>query len=259
MKNKGRLTGFLIFITLILGVFYFSLFSNNEVKEKIEILELNGNNYLTHEQYFRFARLNNPKDYKYLTLHIIKERLEKHPYVESAEARFTGKNTVSIKITEKKIEAILVYNEEQFFITKDLRLLPVINSTKNVDLPVITNPYLVNKPKALDVINEDDIKTAVKIVDAAGIIDNSIFQNLTEINMRSGKDILLSFRDFNFPVIVGRGNEIAKLFCFGKIWDKINQNKETVDAMINYIDLRYDKLIYIGTCQPDSVSKGITG
>ena len=259
MKIKSKITGFLLFILLILGVFYFSFFSVNEVKDKIEIIKLTGNNYLSQEQYFRFAKLNNPVQYKYLTLHVIKDRLEKHPYVEQADAKFIGKNLVSVSLTEKKIEAVMVYNKEQFFITDDYKLLPVFSYTKNVDLPVIANPQLKKKPKELSVLVDEDIKTAIRMIETTKIVDNSIFQSLTEINMRYGKDILLSFREFNFPIIIGRGNETAKLIHFGTIWNKINKNKETVDSMINYVDLRFNKLIYIGTAESKPETKGNQG
>lgn len=259
MKSKSKIIGSLVFVSLILAVFYFTFFSVNEVKDNIEIIKLSGNNYLTQEQYFRFAKLNNIKEYKNLTLHIIKDRLKKHPYVEDVSVKYIGKDIVGVTLTEKKVEAVLVYNEDQFFITRDLQLLPVMSMTKNIDLPVITNPYLKSKPKAFEILSEGDITTAVKMIETAKLIDNTIFQNLTEINMRYGKDILVSFRDFNFPVIVGRTNESAKLIYFDKIWDKIIKNKETADAVINYVDLRFDNLIYVGTAETKPETEGTQG
>jgi hypothetical protein len=60
----------------------------------------------------------------------------------------------------------------------------------------------------------------------------------------------LTFKNFDFPVILGRGDEIRKIIFLNKIWSKI-QNNKSAELPINYIDLRFDNLIYIGTANAE--------
>ncbi len=256
MKNKERFAGILIFITLFLSVIYFSFFNQNEVKNIVKFVEIKGTAYLTGEQYLSFSKLDIIKEPENLNLSIIKDRIEKHPYVKKADVRFINQNTVEIKIEEKKIDALLLTEKKQFYVSENFELLPVL-TVKFIDIPVITNPVIQDeKLKVYELANSNDIKTAFKVIETTKLVSDAIYSNLSEVNLRKGKDIILSFSGYGFPVIFGRGNEVNKIVCFEKIWDRLN--KKTADSMINYIDLRFAKSVYIGTERSVNEEKGIS-
>ena len=61
--------------------------------------------------------------------------------------------------------------------------------------------------------------------------------------MRNGKDILLQFSQFEATVILGRNNEIEKVMYLEKLVQKFDQTH--INNVLNYIDLRYSKFIYL--------------
>ena len=100
--------------------------------------------------------------YEDLTLPVIKDRIEKHPYVEYADVEFENKNLVSIEIVEKKIKAVLLDGSEPHFITEDLQVLPYYENTKYVDYPVISNLKEKDKIKSLEILKNEDTEAALK-------------------------------------------------------------------------------------------------
>lgn len=257
MKNKNVLTGLLVFMTLLLGTVYLSIFSAKEEKKVIEKIEIIGNHFLNTQEYFKFTCLNNVSDYRYLNLSIIKDRIEKHPYVLKADVKFAGGNKVQVNITEKNFQAHLLTDTDEYLLGDDFVLIPVFPYTRNSNVPVIKNSLLPAKLKSFDVLRTSEIVSAFRIIEAAKHIDPEIYSSLSDIDMGKGKDIVLYFTGFNFRVTLGRGNEVRKLLEFEKVWKMMTANKQAAENFINYIDLRYSNLIYIDVADSSSEVKGI--
>ncbi|MCU7497111.1 MAG: FtsQ-type POTRA domain-containing protein [Ignavibacteria bacterium] len=259
MKAKSKLTGILIFTALLLGTVYLSVCSEKEEKNNIEKIEIIGNHFLSKQEYFNFARLNKISDYKFLSLPIIKSRLQKHPYVSKVEVKFKDANTVVVSLAERKFEAILLGESGQYLLTNDFIVIPVFPFTKNLDLPVIENALPEGKLRALAELKNEDTKAAFRIIEAAKMVGNDLYQNISDVDLRKGKEIVLMMRGRDFQVILGRGNEASKMVYFSKIWNKLSKVDQPVDSFINYVDLRYDKLIYLGTTNLATEEKGDKG
>jgi cell division septal protein FtsQ len=256
MKMKGRILSILIFTALMLSVVYLSIVTSNGVKNKIDTIEVTGNNFLSANEYLKFTQLDNKSNYKFLSLHLIKDRFEKHPFIEKAEVKFESRNEVRVNLIEKKFEGIIVKDSSHFLITENFELVPVISPVKNLDVPVITNPVFNISLTGFIKLKDDDTETAFKIIETAKIVDAGLYSHLSEVNLRDGKDIILTFKNFDFPVILGRGNEIKKIIFLNKILNKI-RNNTSAKLMIDYMDLRFDKLIYIGTAGLFNAEKGV--
>jgi len=259
MKTKNKLTGILIFCVLLLGTVYLSVSSEKEVKNNIEKIEIFGNHFLSKQEYFNFARLNKISDYKYLSLPIIRSRLQKHPYVSEAEVKFKDANTVVVNLTERKFEAILMNDSGQFLLTNDFIVIPVFPYTRNIDLPVVENSLPEAKARPFTELKNDDTKASFRIIEAARMVNNDLYQNISDIDLRKGKEIVLTMRGHEFQVILGRGNEVSKMVYFSKIWNRLNRVDQPVGSFINYVDLRFDKLIYLGTTNLSTEEKGDKG
>ncbi|MEI7812010.1 MAG: FtsQ-type POTRA domain-containing protein [Ignavibacteria bacterium] len=258
MDIKNKLTGILIFIALLLGVVYIILFSKIE-KKMIEKIEISGNYFLSKEEYFNFTKLNKNINYKFLSPSIIRDRFEKHPYVLRANVKYVDENSIQINLTERKFQAILLVDSLQFLITEQFMVVPFFLFTKNMVLPVIENPLLTKKIRCFDIVRTPETKAAFRIIDASKIISTDIYSNLTDIDLRQGKDIVLRFRGYDFQVIFGRNGEVEKLMSFEKVWNHIHNQKENPGQFINYVDLRYEKLIYVGMDSQVSEVKGTKG
>ena len=224
---------------------YLSIALKKDKEYKIELISLEGNVHLSKERYLGFADLLDRSKYGNLTLQIIKDRIEKHPYVETADVCYNGNNSVAIKIKEKNFESILVQNNRQYLLTDKLQALPFLPKTAKIDYPVISEVEMYDSIKVLKSLkNNYDVLTASKILTGFRLLNPELFDELSMVDMRRGGDIVLSFSSFNYPVIVGRGNEIGKVVYFNSIWTYL-KGKQLNDYM-NYVDLRFSGHVFFG-------------
>lgn len=255
MSKILKISSFIFFFSAIALVLYLSVTLDTKKGYDLSIIEIEGNRLTAKDQYYKFAKLDNKDEYETLTLAIIKSRIEKHPYVKSVLVKYDGDNKVLIRLVEKKIEAILFDGEAQFLLTDKFEVLPVLPFTKQMDYPVISNPVLDRKLSLHSFLNKNkDVVTGYKIIETIKLINPELYSLLSEVDLRDGRDILLSFSTINFPVVVGRKNEIRKVINFNTLWSYLKGNQ--ISNMMDYVDLRYYNHMYLGISEFDSIGEG---
>lgn len=245
-RDYGKIFSSALFTFIVVLILYMSLFTYTQKgKEEIKMINIQGNNLLSKEIYTRFADLDDPSVYDDISLNIIKKRLEEHPYIARAEVRSDGKGNVNVKIYEKEIYAVLLNQGEPFFLTNDFELLKIYEYTTYSDIPVISNARVYEKLTPSKVFRNQDIIDAFKIIDALRITDVEISKKLSEINLKYGGDVVLTFSGITYPIVFGRGNESKKMIYLSLVWERINRlNGEMKNT--EYIDLRFANEAYIG-------------
>jgi len=245
-ERNSKIIGVLIFIALMSGVLYLTIFVKKGInKGEIKMIQITGNNLLGASDYLKFAKLDDPTKYSGLSLPVIYDRILKHPYVANADVEYDGVSEVNIEVVEKKIKAVVLSGEEPMFITDQFELLPLFGNTKFNDLPIISNLPPGEAYKPLSKLNTDEIKQAFKIIDAAKLANEGILKRLSEINLRHGGDIILTFSGIKTPVIFGKNGAAKKLVYLDIIWDDMVSGKNLVENS-EYIDLRFANEIYLG-------------
>ena len=126
-----------------------------------------------------------------------------------------------------------------------MEIIPVLEHSQNINYPVIQikadgksiSPFQLAK-------NNEDIKTSFKILTAARLLNPGLYDNLSEIDLRDGKNAIMYFSSVDYPVILGKQNEIKKMVVFEKLWESIR----TVQAnkLLEYVDLRFSDKVYLG-------------
>lgn len=246
-KDFGKIFGVVLLSVMVFSILYLSLFKYNEKgKEEIIMININGNTLLSKEIYLRFADLDQSSVYDDLNLNMIKKRIEEHPYIDKAEVKSDGRGNVDVKIKEKDIYAVLLSQTEPYFLTNDFELLKIHEFTTYSDIPVISNFRLSEKLTPSKVYMSEDIVEAFRIIDAAKITDIEISKKLSEINLKSGGDVVLTFSGVNYPIVFGRGNESKKMIYLSLVWERINNLKASFQQT-EYIDLRFTNEAYIGS------------
>ncbi len=245
-KDYGKIISVIVFTVIVISILYLSLFKYNEKgKEVIKMINISGNSLLSKDIYLRFADLDEKSVYDDLTLNIIKKRLEEHPYVAKADVKSDGRGDVDVKIREKEIYAVLINNGEPFFLSNNFELLKIYEYTNYSDIPVISNARISEKLTPSKVLRNEDIIEAFKIIDAAKISDLDLSKKLSEINLKRGGDVVLTFSGVNYPVVFGRGSESKKMIYLSLIWERINKFNNDLKNT-EYIDLRFANEAYIG-------------
>lgn len=229
------LSGLLIYLTI-------TLYKTDNVK--IELISLDGNIHLSKEQYFEFANLLEKSHYTNLTLQVIKDRIQKHPYVARTDVRYDGSGKVSVKIAEKEFESILLINNQQYLLTEDLQILPLLPKTKKIDYPFISNPVIEKVEAKKFYRKNSDLVTASKIISTVKLINPELYDALNVVDLQNGGDITLDFSVLNYPVIIGRGSEVRRTIYFNNFWSYL-KGKE-INKIMQYVDLRYAGHVYLG-------------
>jgi cell division septal protein FtsQ len=245
VKINLKIAGLLFLLSLSVFILYLSINVEDKQVTKIEVIEINDGKYCTGGNYAVFARLDDKNNYSYLDPGIIKDRIERHPYVDKADVKYEGTNKVVVQIKEKTFSAVLIDSLKQILLTEKMQLIPVMPSTTGLDLPVISNIELPEGLKLFSTAkNNLDVVTAFKILDTFKLINDELSAKLSQIDLRNGKDILVYFSDLNFPVVFGRKDEIKKVVYFNNLWKFMKGNE--VNNYLDYVDLRFDKHVFLG-------------
>jgi cell division septal protein FtsQ len=245
--NRGKILGTIVFVVLISVLIYLIFFmpAKNRM-EKIEFIEITGNSLLKETQYLEFTRLMDLSSAEGITLPVIRDRFEKHPYVAAAEVELSGSRRTKVLLHEKRIMAVLLVEPEAYFLADNFQILPVLLNTKLVDVPVISNPGFTKAPRPLSYVKTGNILQAFRIIDAVHLTSDKLSASLSEINLRSGGDIILSFSGLNAPVIFGKNSAANKIVYLETLWDKLLNGKGLMQNS-DYVDLRFANEIFIGT------------
>lgn len=245
IKLPKYIFAFILFVGTVTAIAYMSFGIKTDVSNKIKYIEISGNVHLSRFGYIAFAKLNNKRNYQSITVQIIKDRIEKHPYVDFADVRYDGNGKVSVTIKEKNFESLMFDGEEQYLITDELQVLPVLENSLKIDYPIIANVQLDEAVKMLLSIKKNyDVLTAAKIIGAVKLANPEMHDALSSIDMQFGGEISIYFSSFDYPVKIGRGNELQKVLYFSSFWNYL-KGKE-LNKYMDYVDLRYGGHIFLG-------------
>jgi cell division protein FtsQ len=147
---------------------------------------------------------------------------------------------------EKAIYAVLLSRTEPYFLTNDFELLKIQEFTTYSDIPVVSNYQLPEKLTPSKVYKTVEFVEAFKIIDAAKITDIELSKRLSEINLKNGNDVVLTFSGINYPILFGRENEAKKMIYLSLVWERVNSLKASFQNT-EYIDLRFTNEAYIGS------------
>jgi cell division septal protein FtsQ len=246
MKEKlGTILGVILFAVIIGGMIYVNIVTERSEREIISEIILEGNKTLSAKDFLIGSDLNKVSEYPELSLQKIKSRITEHPYVAKAEVQVDGVGRVDIKIVEKNFMAVVLMKTDPFLITENFELIKLKRNSDISKLPVISNVNLNNKSDNRESIHSDELVRAFKIIDAAKIVNDDMYKDLTEINLRYGSDVILRFSGISYPVIFGKGSEGKKVVVLSSIWKGLNE-KDKLFKNSSYVDLRFNNEIFIG-------------
>lgn len=245
MSKLTKILSSLFLILVLGGIVYLSVYLNDNANYVIKTISLEGNGHLSKEQYLSYANLLDKNSFANLPLQMIKDRIEKHPYVKNADVRYDGNGHVSIVITEKNFDSILLNEDTQYILTDNLQVLPVLPLTRKIDYPIISNPAFYGKVNVLSSMKDNlDILTASKMITAVKLVNPELYDSLSTIDLAYGGDIKVYLTSVNYPVEIGRGSEIRKMVYLNNLWNYL-KGKE-INQYMDYVDLRFGGHVYLG-------------
>ncbi|MFC2103085.1 cell division protein FtsQ/DivIB [Bacteroidota bacterium] len=246
MKDKIiTISGIILFAIILAGIIYVNLFTGENKKEVYTKIIIEGNQLQSIDGYLMSSDLNKSVEYSDLTLQEVKKRIVSHPYVKNAEVQSDGKGVINIRIIEKEFMAVLLTNRKPFLLTDSFEIIRMKMNSDISELPVISNSGISDIETDGKNAKTDELVRALKIIEAFKIVDAGMLDQLAEINLRNGRDVILSFNGIKYPVIFGKGSEGEKIVLLSAIWNKM-KNDEKLFSNSTYVDLRFNNEIFIG-------------
>ena len=244
--RANKITSLLVFILIVGFVVFINLFfaqaKDNDVYRQIRI---SGNILLPSKSYINFCEFSNPETISETNLAAVKKVFESHPYVDKADVKYDGIDCIDVNLYEKDIKATIIKNNKLKLVTNDFELLPVYQTTVIKNIPVISHLSFNSRYENTGIKNDDGMKQAFKIIDAARIINKELFEKLSEINLMNGASVILTFKELTCPVIFGQEETAIKLYALNELLRE-NSVNDNLFKNLEYIDLRYPNKIYIG-------------
>ena len=222
-----------------------SINPKNKTGGNIKVIEITGNKLMSSNDYIKFIYKNGTKPIHTFNLSILKDRVLKHPYVANADIEFVEDEKARVNIKEKKITAILLSKGDPLFLTDESEVVPILSNSRFSSIPIISNPENIEEVKPLTIIKSNDLSDAIRIIDAIRYSDRKMLLSLSEINLRNGGDIILTFSGIKPPVIFGRGETARKIIYLETLWANLLRGEMLVNNS-SYIDLRFANKIYVG-------------
>jgi cell division septal protein FtsQ len=248
-QRRSKILGLIIFLLILSTLSFVALMpAKKQEGKQIKSINLYGNHLLPQDSYLSFAMLNEARNSSEITLMILKARLEKHPFVNSAEVELSEFNNAKVNIHEKNPVAILIANDQTFLLSDELQLLPLFSNIKLIDLPIINNPKYVNQYRVLKYVQHTEIIEAYNILSAIKNLNEEMFKNLSEINLNSVDDITLTFSGIRPLIKFGRNEIPKKVLSLNSIWVEIKDESNEL-SQSDYVDLRFTNQIYFGKAE----------
>lgn len=244
-KLNNRLFS-VIFLLILLGILLYLTFKLED-KNIINIrkIEIKGSDFLSNNEYFKFARFDNYDDYKYLNPRIIKDRISKHPYVANADVYYENNNKIIVLITEKNFIAhYFTVDNKDYLISDNFEIVPILPNIKKIDLPILEGSLYEKEYKPLKYLSKNDnTLIGLKILTIMQYENEELYKSINEINLNFGKTIILDFNNLDCKVFLNKDNIIKKVVSFNQIYNQMNENIKS--GSIDYIDMRFNNLAYI--------------
>ena len=242
MKTKLKISsGLLLFLFLIVLIFLTLPKADSDNAVVIKKIELQGNHYLSADEYLTFTNTQKEEALRGLKIIEIKDRFEKHPYVKYADVLPIGNGVLQVVLHEKNFQAILFFNDNQYLVDENLNVAPLLPLTNNIDLPVLENVKNLRLNRSR---KSEELKKGMKILFAAKLLDETLLNAISEINLNNGGDIYITFSDDDYTLRLGRGNEVRKLAYFDALFENLKRTEQR--GILQYVDLRFKDEICLG-------------
>ncbi|MBI1807190.1 MAG: FtsQ-type POTRA domain-containing protein [Ignavibacteria bacterium] len=209
---------------------------------KIDHIVVEGTRILTASQIYALANVQLKSSMQGIDLFDVRQHILGQAFVKSVSVNREFPDHLRIRIIER--EPIATINDGQlWYIDAERVLLPYVQSSMKLDVPVISGIDGVQKMQIGQTISNAELSQAIVLLQTAQAIDTTIYHFISEINMNGGKDIILYSSDDGVPIIVGRGNVEKKLVTLQSFWNNFGKSQST--EKLRYVDLRFDDQVVV--------------
>jgi len=173
----------------------------------------------------------------------IQENISAQPFVKSATVTRQMPDVLRIQVVERDPLASLNTGHQMFYVDPDGVLLPYVQSTMKLDLPVISGITGIDHVQTGEVASSNEVYLAIAVLKTAQAIDSSMYRFISEVNMNGGGDMILYSVDVGVPIILGRNDIAKKLITLQSFWATIMKSQDP--KKLRSVDLRFDEQVVV--------------
>lgn len=214
-------------ILLVSITLWFYRYNEKNNLFELKNIDISGNNYISIEEIMDSIILNTEASLFSLNIQKIKNNLEKNPFIKTVYIGREIPDKLIIKIIERTPIALIIQEENIFFIDYDNFSLPVNSKTINAFPVPILN------------IDKKNKNTSISIIKYLYKNYNSMYNNTSEI-VESGSKITL-VTDYNTKIFINPNMPINNILKLKNFEQTIRMNNQIYDY--KYIDLIYKNQI----------------
>lgn len=240
--------GLLLFLPLMVGMIVLVVLAN-EWRDglKLDRVVVEGATILPVRDVLTLASIRPRARMTAIDLYDVRQRLLTQPFVRTAVVNRLYPGTVTIRIEERKPIGLLSGGQIRYIDAEGM-VLPYVSSAVTVDIPAISNIDGMQDAPVGKVFAAKEMTEALGILKAAQAVDTTLYHFISEVDMQSGRDIILYSSDVVIQISLGRGDIPKKLVTLHSFWGTI---AKTADAdRIKALDLRYEDQVVVKWNQP---------
>jgi len=242
-KKHIRRWGIVLMIPLVLGFMGLCILGARwKGSLTVRRVVIDGSGILSAQQLFTLSDVPLKSLMNQVDIYDVRGRILQQPFVKNARVTRQYPDAVRIQLVERQPIAS-VNNGQLRYIDAEAVLLPYIETSVKLDLPIINGVDSIQGAKPGETISNAELSEAIGLLQTALALDSTLFHFISEVNMNNGKDIILYSSDVPVPVIVGRGDYGKKLLMLETFWK--NYVKTQSAQKIRYIDLRFNDQVVV--------------
>ncbi len=176
-----------------------------------------------------------------IDLEEVKENIEVHEWVESAEIRREWPNTLTISVRERVPVAIVRLEEGLFYLDQHGVNFAQVLPPEDMDYPVIAGMKRDGWPVS---VKDSLLGEALQFIKYAGQ-GSSILpkQNISELLVDGERELILFLADRPFPIHLGRGNMNSKYHWLARVLYRLYKSKEFAKTAYIKMDYARNKIL----------------
>jgi len=209
----------------------------------IKAVAVSGSHYLSDTEVIHLAGLESAERIWNTDLQGAVTAIETYPFIEKASVVRKIPDKLEIKITEKEPVALLNFKGDLYALDRDGLVLPSIPGSM-YRLPVISGSFKGGL-RTGSAISRGSAFKALTVVTAIIASKPAMYNDISEVTVKSDGNIVVYTREHGIPVQVGSGQILRKVVCLGAIMEQLK--KERTLSKTSYIDLRFKGQVVVGT------------
>ena len=242
-RTRPKRWGLWLMIPLMIGTCVLCVVSSKWKESlKTQRILIEGSRIIPAQQLYAMAGIAMKSPMYGVDLYTVRNRLLTQPFIRSVGIFRQYPDVIRIRVKEREPIATL-NNGSMYYLDAESYLLPYVQTTVKLDLPMINGVNDLQKVHPGDHVTLPEITQAIQLLQTAQAIDSSMYHFISEVNMNGGGDIILYSTDVAVPIYVGRGDIPKKLLTLQSFWSKFVKTGNA--EKLKYVDLRFDDQVVV--------------